>query len=58
MIQKNNLIKSLFIYGNLKYFSDYKDKFIKHFKKYYTGDMFSRDAAEIGYGYAKLKLGI
>ena len=31
MIQKNNFIKSLFIYGNLKYFSDYKDKFIKHF---------------------------
>jgi ribosomal protein S11 len=33
MIQKNNLIKSLFIYGNIKYFSDYKDKLIKHFIK-------------------------
>ena len=33
-------------------------KFIKYFKKYYTGDMFPKDAAEIGYGYAKLKLGI
>ena len=33
-------------------------KFIKNFKKNYTGDMFPKDAAEIGYGYAKLKLGI
>ena len=33
-------------------------KFIKHFKKYYTGDMYPKDAAELGYGYAKLKLGI
>ena len=31
MIKKNNFIKSLFIYGNLKYFSGYKDKFAKHF---------------------------
>ena len=33
-------------------------KFIKHFKKNYTGDMFPKDAAELGYGYGKLKLGI
>jgi ribosomal protein S11 len=33
MIQKNNLIKSLVVYGNLKYFLDYKDKLIKHFIK-------------------------
>ena len=33
-------------------------KFIKYFKKNYTGDMFPKDAAEIGYGYSKLKLGI
>ena len=28
------------------------------FKKYYTGDMYPKDAAELGYGYSKLKLGI
>ena len=33
-------------------------KFIKNLKKNYTGDMFPKDAAELGYGYAKLKLGI
>jgi hypothetical protein len=33
-------------------------KFKMYFVKEYTGDMFPKDAAELGYGYAKLKLGI
>jgi ribosomal protein S11 len=33
MIQKVDLIKNLFIYGDIKYFSDYKDKLIKHYIK-------------------------
>ena len=33
MIQNNNLVKKLFVYGDIRYFSDYKDKLIKHFIK-------------------------
>jgi len=33
MIQNINLVKKMFVYGDIKYFSDYKDKLIKHFIK-------------------------
>ena len=33
MIKNINLVKSLFVYGAIKYFSDYKNKLIKHFIK-------------------------
>ena len=33
MIQNISLVKKLFVYGDIKYFSDYKDKLIKHYIK-------------------------
>ena len=33
-------------------------KFIKHFKKVYTGAMYPKDAADVGYEYSKLKYSI
>ena len=33
MILNKDLLKRLFVYGDIRYFSDYKDKLIKHFIK-------------------------